>query len=244
MPINFKNIISLLGLIFTIMINAQNTYKGQIENWKNPQAEIVLPLSDPVIIGRVSEEGTVDIELKDELANNIKASLEQNKGNIRITSTTVNKTFYCNSDDVKNENADINIQKLATRASFYIADVKAKKLYGKFRIVSSQAFSESYFALGKKAFVKGYYINFFYVNEDASVNGICKTTSYTIDMENTVELITVYDINLKKGWNMLKTEVAETYKDGEKLRPLKTIISTINHIPENAKFIFTTQQKN
>jgi len=46
MPINFKNIISLLDLIFTIMINAQNTYKGQIENWKNPQAEIVLPLSD------------------------------------------------------------------------------------------------------------------------------------------------------------------------------------------------------
>lgn len=236
-----KKLVLIILLIYNSDLLAQNLYKGKIEHWNNTAAELVLPLKDPIVIGKVTKKGNVTIDLKDELAHTIEASIKKESDNIKIKKTTVHETFYCNSENVRDKNAEIFIQKLSGRGSFFVADIKAKKLYGEFRIVSSKAFNESYFSLGKKDFVKGYYINFYYVDEDASVNGECITKSYTIDMKNTVKLITQYNINLIKGWNMVKIEVVETYVDGEKVRPLITAMSTINNIPEDAKFLFNNK---
>ncbi|WP_411768913.1 hypothetical protein [Winogradskyella sp. A3E31] len=239
-----KNYIPLLIVIFLANVScSQNTYTGTIDNWENKQAEILLPTSDPIIVGKVSEKGHVQIELKDEIADAIEASLqkENERSNINIISTTVAKSFYCDPEFVEVKNGDINIQKLTGGSTFYAGDLEAQELYGQFRIASSMAFSDSYFSLGKKDFVKGYYVNFFYVEEDASVNGTCKSESYTMDMKTIVELIVDYNINLKKGWNLVKIEVAETYVDGEKIRPLKTVMSTIEAIPQDAKFILFEQ---
>jgi len=234
----YNKLIIIFLFFYNTSLLAQDIYKGTIENWDNKDAEIVLPIEEPIIIGKVSKNGSVIIDLKDELAKAIETSLAKENGDIKLITTTVNKSFYCDSENVRVKNGKILIQKLAGRGSFFVADIKAKELYGKFRIVNSTAFNESFFSLGKKDFVKGYYINFYHVNENASVKGECKTKSYTIDMKNTIELITKYDINLEKGWNMVKIQVVETYVDGEKVRPLITAISTINHIPKDAKFIF------
>lgn len=234
----YKVLILIILFFYNISLLAQDSYQGTLENWDNKEAEIVLPLKDPIAIGKVTKKGHVTIDLKDELGKTIEVSMEKKSGNIKFINPTVNKTFYCNSEDVSVKNGEILIHKLSGRGLFWVANIEAKKLYGKFRIVSSNAFNESYFSLGKKDFVKGYYINFYYVDENASVKGECKTQSYTIDMKNTVELITRYNVHLKKGWNMVKTEIVETYVDGEKVRPLLTAFSTINHIPEDAKFIF------
>ena len=109
---------------------------------------------------------------------------------------------------------------------------------------SSREFITSYFSLGKKDFVTGYYIDFYYVNEDASVKGVCKTESYTLDMQNTFFLTHVYDIDLKKGWNIVKIAVTEVYEDQEgHVRPLSYEMITLEKLPEDVQFIFTPGNK-
>lgn len=240
-----KNYIKLLLLISSINYScAQNTYKGTIENWENNQAEIILPTEQPLVIGNVTTKGDVVLNLNDSLTNaliNLKKEVDKETGNIKIIGQSISRAFYCEPDQVNVINGDIVPIKAGGRGSFYIADIKAQEFYGQLRIASSKAFNESYFSLGKKDFVKGYYIDFFYLEEDASVNGICKSESYTMDMKDIIELIVEYNIELKKGWNLVKIEVAETYVDGEKIRPLKTNMSTIDAIPKDAQFILFEQ---
>jgi len=81
------------------------------------------------------------------------------------------------------------------------------------------------------------------VHEDASVIGVCETESYTQDMEQTVTLVHTYNIQLKKGWNLVRTEVVETYRDGDFVRPLKYIMETVTDFPKDAKFVFTSVEQ-
>ncbi|NNC46291.1 MAG: hypothetical protein HKN99_10450 [Winogradskyella sp.] len=240
-----KNYIQLLIVILLTNLScAQNTYKGTIDDWDNKQAEIILPTEEPLVIGKVDTKGTVTLNLSDSLTKtliDLKKEVDKETGNIKIVGQSVSRSFYCKPEQVNVVNGDIVPIKAVGRGSFYIGDIKAQKLYGQLRIASSEAFNNSYFSFGKKDFVVGYYIDFFYVEEDASVNGICRSESYTMDMKNVVELIVDYNINLKKGWNLVKIEVAETYVDGEKIRPLKTVMSTIEAIPQDAKFILFEQ---
>lgn len=230
-------------LLFITISCAQNTYTGTIENWNNKQAEIILPTENPMVIGSISQKGNAIFSLNEDVTNAILGTLqsEEENGNVRIQKSTVSKAFYCNSEHVEVKNGDINIHKLASRGTFYAGNLANEEFFGQFRITSSQSFNDSYFALGKKDFVKGFYINFFYVEEAASVNGECKTESYTMDMKRIVEIVTMYNINLKKGWNMVKIEVKETYNDGGKIRPLKTAMSTIEKLPKDARLILFEQ---
>ncbi|WP_116695204.1 hypothetical protein [Marixanthomonas spongiae] len=234
-----NHIIVLLTLVFFITSCAKNTYTGTVKTWSHNKAEIAIPADKPIIIGEIDKKGNVVIKLEEELAENLKSiRLESNKsGNIKMKNKTVREAFYCKPETVIVNNGDENIEKVAFGSRFVVANINKEKLYGYLRLVSSKTFNESYFALGKKDFVKGFYIDFFYVEKDASVNGICKTKTYTMDMKSTVELIHEYDINLKKGWNIVKIEIVETYVDGEKRTPLKTVMTTVKELPENTQFI-------
>ena len=245
--LSFIKKVTVLFIIMACTVScAQSTYNGTIENWQNNQADIVLPTEQPMIIGTVDPQGKVALHLSDSLTRkliDLKKEIDEETGNVTFVGQSISRTFYCKPDQVTVVNGDIVPIKAGGRGSFYVGDIEAQKLYGQLRIVSSKAFNDSYFALGKKDFVEGYYIDFFYVDEDASVNGNCISESYTMDMKSTVELIVDYNINLKKGWNLVKIEVAETYVDGEKIRPLKTTMKTIDDIPNDAKFILFNQKK-
>ncbi|MDX1461885.1 MAG: hypothetical protein R3359_02425, partial [Marinirhabdus sp.] len=118
-----------------LLINAscaQNTFKGTVENWNNEEAEIILPTNNPIVIGTISENGRAEFWLSEETANAVIASMEITYDNaeIRTSSSTVNKTFYCDPEMVNTTNGEIPIQKLASRGTFYAGNLQKETIYG------------------------------------------------------------------------------------------------------------------
>lgn len=235
-----------LSFSFQILL-AQEQVKGTIQEYDGGAAEIILPSQNPRIIGSVTKQGEVTIELEDDMANEMTQSMEEaNKEseNIRIVNKSVGRAFYCDSEEVVTVNGDEIIESITIQGMFFMGILEEKKPIGKFQIGSSKSFVDSYFSLGKKDFETGYYIDFYYVNQDASVNGVCMTKTYTLDMKDTFYLTHHYTIDLKKGWNIVKIGVTEVYKDQEgHIRPLKYEMTTLDELPDDAQFIFTPGDK-
>ncbi|NNK73188.1 MAG: hypothetical protein HKO94_08350 [Flavobacteriaceae bacterium] len=237
--------ILLIALISTVHYG-QQTIKGKITDYEGDDAEIILPVENPKIIGSVSENGKFIIQLEDEMASAVTETLEKSnaKSDIRIVNNSVGRAFYCDSDDVVTINGEQMIESVTRRGTFFMGILEDKKMVGKLQLANSSTFVDSYFSFGKKDYVTGYYIDFYYVNEAASVKGICKTKAYTLDMKSTFFYIHDYDIDLKKGWNIVKIEITEVYEDQEgHLRPLKYRMSTLDKLPKDVQYIFTPGDK-
>lgn len=218
-------------------------YQGKLNQWPDKeQAQIVLNSFDPIVVGKVTPAGEFQFDLTQATADSLKAMYEaeaNKEDGIRVVSQTVEEAYFCTDGTATIVNGDIPLMKATRAGAFYIANMQEEKLYGQLRVASDSAFNDTYFEFGKKDFVPGYYIDYFYVHEDASVVGTCVSKTYKMDMKSTVDVIHDYRINLKQGWNMVKIEVVETYQDGDFIRPLKYVMETVTSFPEDAKYILT-----
>ncbi|WP_242158774.1 hypothetical protein [Aestuariivivens sediminis] len=244
-----KYILSLI-LFFTNLnlIPSQNSViTGKIKDYSSGEAEIILPVRDPIALGSITKKGKFTIDLNESVIEAIHKDndkLRAERGDKAVRNTTVKRAFYCDTEDVITSNGEEIIESFTIQGNVLAGIIKDKKPIGKLRLSSSKAFGDSYFSYGKKDFETGYYIDFYYVNNEASVNGICKTKTYTLDMKNTFNLTHNYNINLKKGWNIVKIEVEEVYTDQEgHVRPLKYRMSTIDKLPKDVNYIFTPGEK-
>ena len=243
-----KTVCSILLIILISTANyAQQTITGKISNYQSGIAEVLMPSQNPQIIGSVNENGYFNILLNDSIINKMledQRKAKEEGQRVRVRNNTVREAFYCDSVYVKTINGEQVLESPTVSGMFLIGILKDKKPIGKLRLSSSESFSESYFSYGKKDYIPGYYVDFYYVSEDASVNGICKTKTYTLDMQSTFDISHEYNINLKKGWNIVKIEVVEVYEDQEgHSRPLTYKMQTINKLPKDVKFIFTPGDK-
>ncbi len=237
-----KRLYILCALLAGLFTTAQGTYKGALENWGHGQAQIILPTDPPVVIGTVEADGSVALTLGEELAARITGSREAADDNsgIRLVRQSVERTFFCRGDEVVTANGDLLLERATTRGGFYMGNLEEEELFGQLRLTSSRAFGESFFELGKKDFVPGHYIEFYFAEENASVHGTCKTPTYTLDGKDVFDIIHEYAIDLKKGWNLVRMEVAETYTDQEgHVRPLKMVMKTVGEVPRDTQFLFT-----
>ncbi len=238
-----KSTLYIIIFLFINTISAQLSIKGKIDNYQSGEAEFILPVREPKAIDTIKANGKFTIELEDDMASAVTEA--KNKANaesqeLRIKNNSVKRAFYCDSEDVKTTNGELELESVTMQGNFFVGIIKDKKPIGKLRLASSKAFSESYFSYGKKDFVTGFYVDFYYVPEAASVEGICKTKTYTLDMKSTFDLVHNYNINLKKGWNIVKIEVEEVYTDLEgNVRPLKFKMQPVDKIPKETKFIFS-----
>ena len=242
-----STILSYLFILSFGILSAQTTIEGKIKAYEGGAAEIILPVQNPKIIGQVETDGAFFVKLEEDAATEVTAAMDkanEESTNIRMVNQSVSRAFYCDSDDVKTLNGEQVIETITFRGNFFLGILEEQKAVGKLSLASSKAFVESYFSLGKKDFVTGYYIDFYYVEEDASVKGICKTKTYTLDMKDTFYMTHDYDVELKKGWNIVKIGVTEVYEDQEgRIRPLKFEMHTLTELPEDVEFIFVPGDK-
>ncbi|WP_242121506.1 hypothetical protein [Aestuariivivens sediminicola] len=241
------NILTLLSIFICFNLFGQKKISGKIKDYNSGPAEVLVPTENPRIIGTVDKKGKFRITLENDLASDVTATQEKENAKsdgFRIKNSKVFEAFYCGSKDVETVNGEQEIETVGWGGSFFIGVLKEQKPVGKLALASSREFMDTYFDYGKKNFVPGYYINYMYVSEPASVKGICKTKSYTLDMKKTFDMIHNYDIDLKAGWNMVKIEVTEVYTDQDgRVRPLKYIMKTLDKLPKDVKFIFTPGDK-
>lgn len=120
--------------------------------------------------------------------------------------------------------------------SFGIINLEEKKDFGYLMFVSTREFARS---LQPWKFKPGYYAQWYYINEDARVQGECSITSYAMNQEETYDHRTRYDLKLKAGWNVIKYEIEQVFTDKEgNSYPMEESYSVLPQLPSGAKMMY------
>lgn len=243
-PASSKPGAKLFLCLFTVFLIqnalAQQTYKSRVEGWTGAQADLILPLENPVVIGAIDENGQLQMTLTAALADQISEARQKANDaseNLKFRNRTVRNAFYCKSDAVEVSNGETEMLPVSMQGMFFAGIMAEQKPIGMMRLASSEAFSRTYFAMRSEDVVKGSFIAFYYLEDAARVKGVCKTKSTTLDGQGTFYYTHDYDIDLHEGWNMVMTEVTEVYTDQEgRVLPLKYRMKTVEAIPESHAF--------
>ena len=233
----------LIGFLISFSSCVSTSPNHLLTGWSGEdEAQIVLPFQEPVIIGRVTSKGKTQLQLQKQHGEAVQQIIEEESGeskNIKLVIPTVAEQFVCGDNVLQVEGGTTKLYKGTNNGSFYVVDLASETVFGTIRMASSKEFLQSYYSRGKQDFQKGYFINFYYVENNASVIGTCEQLSYTLDMKDQFTITYDYHINLKEGWNYVKTEILELYTDQNGVqRPLYIKQSTLNKLPENANFQF------
>jgi len=246
MKINFY----ILAICYAIsfLTSAQETFTGTLDQWSNGKADVVSGYGAPIKIGEINNDGVFIIHLTDDLIAQIKKDEKEYNSNSTDGWTTKAKTisevFYCESENAEIINGSLPVEGFSYNGIYVLGIIESQKELGGFRAVSSKAFNDSFFSYGQKDYTKGYFLDYYYVEDSAVVKGVCKSTNYTLDLKETFDIINEYNIDFKKGWNIVKTEVVELYTDQSgKVFPLKTVWKTLDKIPEDVLFVFISLNK-
>jgi len=246
MRLSFNLLLLNTLLILAHISSAQLSLSVKIGNCSySTSAEVVLPFGDPILIGSINENGQVHIHLTEKHGEEIQLMLEeegQSDSQIKRSIPTVAEQFICGRDALTVVNGTTKIYKANFDGALYVVYLSDKQLIGKIRLSSSEQFSDTYYNYNmlRRNLKPGYIIDFYYVESDASVIGTCEQVSYTIDMERKFIQTYDYHIKLKKGWNLVKTEIKDVYTDLEgNKQPLHVVQTTISEVPETANFHFT-----
>ena len=90
---------------------------------------------------------------------------------------------------------------------------------------------------GHKGISPGYYLRWIYLEAPASVTGECKVPTYTGNDEEMYEDTTLFDVQLEKGWNVVKYEIAEIFtSQSGKTYPSKTLVSKLQAVPDDLQW--------
>lgn len=110
--------------------------------------------------------------------------------------------------------------------------------YGYLFMVSDESIAKWLYSYGDDNPIIGYYINWIYVEKDATVSGICKMLTYTGNGEESYDDTKTYNLNLEEGWNMVKYEITDVFNSiSGKVLPLKTTVSVIQFLPEDLQWV-------
>ena len=239
----FRKIISILAAhLFGCAVFAQGSIDGTLADWTYGSAEVYTGLMTPMNVGSINDAGSFEILLKpDYLAEIQKQMEEENSDPDRKWSSsmmTIAESFNCYSDGVSFENGDQPLSSLSTMGFFMLASMEKQQRFGDMMPASSQEFVAAFRNLGSYTFKEGYSLDWYYVDEAAGVKGSCTVNSGTLSGEM-YDRTVHYDLDFKKGWNLVKYEVAKIFTDKDG----KTYIendhyTTISELPSDLKFVF------
>ena len=86
--------------------------------------------------------------------------------------------------------------------------------------------------------VKGYYLQWFFVENDASAIGECVIPTYTGNGDENYNNTTQVNLKLEKGWNIIKYDITEIFTDvNGKTSASKIEITTVAEIPSDLKWV-------
>lgn len=84
---------------------------------------------------------------------------------------------------------------------------------------------------------QGYYLEWIFVENNATVKGECIFQMGTYNGEEFTKT-TVTDVELQKGWNIIKHEITEVYTSSKgQTQASMTTISTISEVPNDLKWV-------
>lgn len=239
-----KNSIALIVISFLMSIGciAQNSITGTIVNYKNGESSLSsfdMISGDNMVIGNIDKEGKFTIPLDENYLTAIKEKAkiaqENASGGSQIKFKTVATTFECFGGELEYKNSEAIITGIPDPEVTGKNGKAVSVLYA----VNQPEIAQWLYSYGQKNSVKGYYLQWFFVEDLASVKGECRIPTYAGDGEEDYNNITITNLELQKGWNIIKYNITEVFTDAtNRTSPSKTEITCITEIP--ADVLWTT----
>ncbi|MGX1024206.1 hypothetical protein [Psychroflexus sp. MBR-150] len=234
-------IVVAISVLFSMTCQAQEAISGSISNYTGGEKLIAfydMISKETMEIGTIDEEGNFSIPLDENYLKTIKLKAENAKAKApegwEIEFKTVATTFECSGLMVEYENGEalvVGMPDLEVKAKN--AEWDESVMYA----VSNPEIANWLYSYGEKNSAKGYYLQWFFVEEPASAKAECLWQT-SVSTGETYNNKTIINLELQKGWNIIKYNIAEVFTDANgKITPSKTEISRIDRIPDNIQWV-------
>jgi hypothetical protein len=233
-------IVIAISVLFSMTSQAQEAITGTISNYTGGERLIVsydMISKETIPIATINEHGDFNIPLDENYLTTIKQKAEKAKApeGWEIEFKTVATTFGCSGLMAEYENGEALIAGLPS-LEVTIKDTAWDEsvMYA----VSNPDIANWLYSYGQKNCAQGYYLQWVFVEEDASARAECSMLTYTGNDAENYNDVTIINLNLQKGWNIIKNDIAEVFTDATgKISPSKTEISRIDSIPDDIQWV-------
>lgn len=241
---NLKIHITLMALFHLISLTfyAQNKIQGDIENWSKGKASLLFSddiSREKVVMGNISSDGRITIPLDEDYLSNLKIASEKAKEKApqgwEMKFKSLESTFRCKEEGI--------IYKNSTMVISALPDLEVVRNVGQSPLGRLYCTNEPKLATWlsnneKENAIKGFYLKWFFIENKASVTGSCNTLTYTGNDNENYKNTIVYDLELQKGWNIIKYSITETFRSQKgKIMSSKIEIKKIDKIPDDAQWL-------
>jgi hypothetical protein len=233
--------IAMILLLASFSVSSQQVLRGSLAMWDKGEARVAfydMITGEMTRLGQVDAAGTLEIALSENFSAEVRAMAEKAQKQApegwSLRKNTVASSFQCGYDELSVTNGETEVMGLPELS---LSDLSDNPVYGVLTAASNRQVAEWLFSYGDKDPSQGYYIRWYYVEEAASVKGKCLVDYYTgHDEEFFSEEITM-DLDLVKGWNIVKTEISKVFTDqGGKVHPATIIHTRVAEIPADLKW--------
>ncbi len=240
MRIQINNaIVVAVSVLFSMTCQAQ-AITGTISN-HNPDEKLIVSYDmisrETVQLGTIDEEGNFSIPLDKNYLTTIKEKAENAKApeGWEMKFNTVASTFECSGGNTEFKNGEAIVAGIPTPE---VTNSAGESVYAMLYAVSDPDIANWLYSYGQKNSALGYYLQWFFVEEEASARAECTMPTYTGNDAENYNDVTIINLNLQKGWNIIKYNIAEVFTDATgKITPSKTEISRIDRIPDDIQWV-------
>lgn len=235
-------VIAIVFLLVSPAFYAQNSIQGNIANWSNGEVPLIFNdyiSKEKIAMGNMVSTGEMIITLDDNYLSNLKEAAIKAKEKApqgwEMKFNTVESTFGCSDEGIIYENATAIFSGLPDLEAL---DKDGTTTYGYLYCTNNPELSTWLYNYGQGNIAKGYYLRWFFAENNASAKGSCNTPTYTGNDDENYMDTTVYDLELQKGWNIIKYTITETFTSQTgKITPSKTEITKIDEVPADAQWL-------
>ena len=198
------------------MAVAQGTLSGIISDYTDGKGLIIshdIVTGDKYTWGTMDDQGMITVPLSDSFLDEIKkmavkAQIKAPKG-FTLKLPTIEDTFTCRYPDVKFENPGSLVSGLP---DLMLTDNKKKAENGRIYAVNNPIIANWLHHDQKGDIELGYYLMFYFSEEKASAIGTCMTSNYTGLGEENYDKFMLFELELEKGWNIVRFEIEEVFE--------------------------------
>ncbi len=259
-----NNIMVFVASVLIFMsCQAQNSISGTIDNYTNNEGALTFYdfiTGGQTAFGTIDNEGGFNIPLKEDflevMLSNAKKAQEKAPSGREIMFKTVATTFICDFNNESIEYLDDGTEKVTyvgsnkkneivyVKGEAIISGIPDLNLTDKKKVssilyaVSEPKIANWLYTYGQDELVKGYYLQWYFVENEASAVGECVIPTYTGNGDENYSNATVVNLQLQKGWNIIKYNISEVFiAENGKTYASKTEISRLADLPDEVKWI-------